>query len=766
MLSRALESEKDRMKKNRDSVHALRRRVLVYDLLEDRRVFAGLDILVFEDPYSLRHPQESSVPAAQRVVYLDLNADGVHQFSEPLSQTDASGVASFRDLGRGTYNVRLLGNSRSVVQTTPSAPAATGRWTGDLGIEQVLNWDTDSVGWFATSNALVQCDIERGEIQTRLELGGRIKTLAMLGGSEGVAVVASNGQGLELVRFDTITSQVNRWSLAGLTRSAGVVGADSAAALHVVGDRLVLQYRAGGTADALVVGELIELEFPASGEVSEISARLLVSGLENGTKVYGVGAEGLLIDRVQNEGTSLQFYRWVDNQLELVSERFFSEFVRVSSVRADGQSVAVETSQGIEVLGLGSGLPTALRLEQATGATVFDVGRRVLWGVSRANPSRLIGWSLTEGIPLFDRLFAESGMAENALRTSWSLGYGEDTLVGLRDGQLYTHALSISQPLVVDLVDQIIQQVAIGVRNRGSNTAPALKPLPSVVVREDQPIVLSTSEWIRSVIDNDSDPIQWVVVRGGVLGSLQWATSTGGVYTPNPDATGSDSIVVQAYDGLDWSVPQTVGIQIQAVNDPPRDLMYSGLLSIPEQRPGYVLGNLGVVDPDSNEVYDYTVSDARFEVVGTTLRVRNDANIVYQDPGWIDVVLRATSRANGDFVERFERIYVIKDTTPYHNDYLPEDVDGDGAITPLDPLVIINYLNSHGSGNIQPAGEGESPGDLDVNGDGIVSPLDILIVINTLNQGVQGEGEGEAVGDVRKPVAAPLPDEKLKGIRP
>lgn len=760
-----MESERDRMKKNRGSVHALRRRVLVYDLLEDRRVFAGLDVLVYQDPYSFRHPQESSVPAAQRVVYLDLNADGVHQFSEPISQTDASGVASFRELGQGTYNVRLLGNTRSVVQTTPSTPAATGRWTGDLGIEQVFKWDTDSVGWFATSNALVQCDVERGEVQARLDLGGRIKSLAMLGGSEGVAVVASNGQGLELVRFDTSTSNVERWSLGGLTRHAGVIGTDSSVALHVVGGRLVLHYHPGNPAEAPVGGELIGLEFPASGGVSDLSARLLVSGLEKDAKVYGIGAEGLLIDRLQNEGTNIQFYRWVDGQLELASERFFSEFVRVSSIRGDGQSLAVETSQGMEVLGLGSGLPTTLRLEQVTGATVFDVGRRVLWGLSRANPSRLIGWSLTDGIPLFDRLFAESGTPENARRTGWSLGYGEDTLVGLRDGQLYTHALSIAQPLVVDLVDQIIQQVAIGIRNRGSNTAPALQSLPSVVAREDQPIVLSTSEWIRSVIDNDSDPIQWVVVRGGVLGSLQWATSTGGVYTPKPDVSGNDTIVVQAYDGRDWSVPQTVGIQIQAVNDPPRDLMYSGLLSIPEQRPGYVLGNLGVVDPDSNEVYDYTVSDGRFEVVGTTLRVRNDANIVYQDPGWIDVVLRATSRANGDFVERSERIYVIKDTTPYHNDYLPEDVDGDGSITPLDPLVIINYLNSHGSGSIESEGEGESPGDLDVNGDGVVSPLDILIVINTLNQGVQGEGEG-ATGEGNKPVAAPLPDEKLKGARP
>jgi hypothetical protein len=96
---------------------------------------------------------------------------------------------------------------------------------------------------------------------------------------------------------------------------------------------------------------------------------------------------------------------------------------------------------------------------------------------------------------------------------------------------------------------------------------------------------------------------------------------------------------------------------------------------------------------------------------------------------------------------------------------MPADVDRDGVVSPLDPLIIINYINSNGAGEIQSPGEGESPGDLDVDGDGRVSPLDILIVINTLNQGANGEGE-RVEGGVRKPVAAPLPDEKLKGFNP
>jgi hypothetical protein len=116
-------------------------------------------------------------------------------------------------------------------------------------------------------------------------------------------------------------------------------------------------------------------------------------------------------------------------------------------------------------------------------------------------------------------------------------------------------------------------------------------------------------------------------------------------------------------------------------------------------------------------------------------------------------------------IQRSERIFVIQDLTPYHNDYLPADVDRDGVVSPLDPLIIINYINSNGSGAIQSPGEGESLGDLDVDGDGRVSPLDILIVINTLNQGANGEGEG-VVGGVRKPLAAPLPEGKLKSLSP
>ena len=75
-------------------------------------------------------------------------------------------------------------------------------------------------------------------------------------------------------------------------------------------------------------------------------------------------------------------------------------------------------------------------------------------------------------------------------------------------------------------------------------------------------------------------------------------------------------------------------------------------------------------------------------------------------------------------------IEVLENETPFHNDDNPYDVDGNGTVTPLDALAIINYLNIYGPG---PVGPGDPGYGYDVNGDGQVTALDALLVINILN---------------------------------
>lgn len=74
------------------------------------------------------------------------------------------------------------------------------------------------------------------------------------------------------------------------------------------------------------------------------------------------------------------------------------------------------------------------------------------------------------------------------------------------------------------------------------------------------------------------------------------------------------------------------------------------------------------------------------------------------------------------------------------------DTNGDGSISPLDVLTIINRINQNGAGVEVGLGEDEdsqSNDFLDANVDGSVSPLDVLVLINYLNSRSQN-GEGEA----------------------
>lgn len=85
---------------------------------------------------------------------------------------------------------------------------------------------------------------------------------------------------------------------------------------------------------------------------------------------------------------------------------------------------------------------------------------------------------------------------------------------------------------------------------------------------------------------------------------------------------------------------------------------------------------------------------------------------------------------------------IVGGLSGWHNASNPLDVDGNGTVTPLDALLVINDLNSFGAHAL--AGNGASaPPYLDTNNNGEVTPLDVLLVINYLNE---GEGEGLAAG--------------------
>ena len=88
-------------------------------------------------------------------------------------------------------------------------------------------------------------------------------------------------------------------------------------------------------------------------------------------------------------------------------------------------------------------------------------------------------------------------------------------------------------------------------------------------------------------------------------------------------------------------------------------------------------------------------------------------------------------------------LQVEDDERPWHNLANPLDVNHSGTVTPLDALLIINYLNQHGSratSNLPPADDNQ-PLSIDTSHDDFLSAIDALLVINHLNTNANGEGE-------------------------
>ncbi len=75
-----------------------------------------------------------------------------------------------------------------------------------------------------------------------------------------------------------------------------------------------------------------------------------------------------------------------------------------------------------------------------------------------------------------------------------------------------------------------------------------------------------------------------------------------------------------------------------------------------------------------------------------------------------------------------------------------QDVSGDGVVTALDALVIINFINAQAesAGEMLLAATQVNTDVLDITGDGVISGLDVLQIINTINARNEPSASGES----------------------
>ncbi|MEO8493545.1 MAG: dockerin type I domain-containing protein [Planctomycetota bacterium] len=91
-------------------------------------------------------------------------------------------------------------------------------------------------------------------------------------------------------------------------------------------------------------------------------------------------------------------------------------------------------------------------------------------------------------------------------------------------------------------------------------------------------------------------------------------------------------------------------------------------------------------------------------------------------------------RADGSSVAAVIANGTLQVRSIWQNPDNPNDVDGDGKVTPRDALLLLNELNKKGAHELGMPSLGNEPSpSFDVNGDGHLSPLDPLSTINCLN---------------------------------
>ncbi|WP_197451697.1 Calx-beta domain-containing protein [Rosistilla oblonga] len=152
------------------------------------------------------------------------------------------------------------------------------------------------------------------------------------------------------------------------------------------------------------------------------------------------------------------------------------------------------------------------------------------------------------------------------------------------------------------------------------------------------------------------------------------------------------------------------------------------------------------VDPDSDQtlVYNARLTDGSplpdwLSFDPTSQSFHSDS--IPESGQWS---IRVTATDRGTPVQFSSTTFVLRsveDRSVWQNVSEPRDVNGDGAITPIDALIVINRLNTTSDASLSDqSSDGESM--IDVNGDRRVTPFDALQVLNHVNQAAALAGTG------------------------
>lgn len=215
-------------------------------------------------------------------------------------------------------------------------------------------------------------------------------------------------------------------------------------------------------------------------------------------------------------------------------------------------------------------------------------------------------------------------------------------------------------------------------------------------------------------------------------------------YTPDPGFAGNDSLSFQVSDAAGNRLPETtINLIVTSINDRPN--AGHDVFTVVDRSTASLAVMTNDNDPDGTLGSD-AIQILTGPQVGTA--TISGQNLVFTAPagfvGAVEIRYRVRD-AEGAFSDPAEvTIYSLSSQgNPRQNPQNRFDVSGDGVVTPLDALQVINGLGQPLTVPTAGVTRGATPF-LDVRGTGTIAPLDALQVINELN-GANGRSANAAL---------------------
>ena len=576
--------------RTRNSGRSARSLRLVLEPLESRRLLAGIQVSVYVDDNGSRGFEAAGdSPAANRLVYVDLNHSHAFDSGEPVQVTGPDGIAFFENLEPGDYSIGLLTNPATQPQVEPTSVAnRTTPGVEMFGEQLIFNADLSRVWGMDNAGRVRPLVSPRGELGAELDLGGPV-TASLMHSSGAAWLVHEGGSGQQLSILDLNSGRSSSQPLLNL------------AAGEVLSGLVETSNGVVGLVTGRQATRLAQVEVGQRGAVLVQSAPIVAS------QIVGNPASPQVIAIGQYQSfTSLQL---IEPGAESSSRQpmLLQDVVHSAAMSADGKLLLLTTDAGVKVMSLAAGnIALQAVLSEAAGPlSANSVDGRVITANIR-NPHELIVWDSNSWLPIGRVQSLGSSMQQII-----SSQRGDSAILSTRSSlELLDLAVARLQPVSL-AGGQSQASVRLGVQSLGNNTPPDVSRFQRRTLKEDS---VDNLDWqAAGVADVDGDTL-WVTLstpaRHGVLNIASDGTWK---YTPRPDFSGSDSAVVSVHDGQTATKLQ-VHWNVTPVNDPPISISVETRPLAENSPPGTELGFVSIVDADRDASYRVVVSDPRMTV--------------------------------------------------------------------------------------------------------------------------------------------------------